>query len=72
MTEKTEYPELKYNEILQTMETIHGYAKLLGAIRGSMTPPQKDYWHISLKTGPLGFRTTPIPTGEGHTFRDTS
>jgi len=68
MTDKTEYPELNYNEILKTRDTIHGYAKLLGAIRGSMTPPQKDHWHISLRTGPLGFRTTPIPIGDGHTF----
>ena len=68
MTDKTDYPELIYSEISQTMEIIHGYSKLIGAIRGSMTPPQKDYWHISLSTSPLGFRTTPIPTGDGHTF----
>ena len=68
MSDKTEYPKLDFNEIYQSAETIHGYAKLLGAVRGSMTPPQKDYWHISLKTAPLGFRTTPIPIGDGHTF----
>lgn len=68
MTDKTEYPELDFNEIHQSMETIHGYAKLIGAIRGSMTPEQKDFWHISLRTAPLGFRTTPMPIGDGHTF----
>ncbi len=68
MTDKTEYPELQYNEILKTRDTIHGYAKLLGAVRGSMTPPQKDHRHISLRAGPAGFRTTPIPTGDGHNF----
>jgi len=68
MTYNTDFPELDYNETAQTRETIYGYAKLLGAIRGAMNPPQKDYWHISLKTAPTGFRTTPIPTGDGHTF----
>jgi hypothetical protein len=33
-----------------------------------MTPQQKDYWHISLQTGPQGFRTTPIPNEDGTTF----
>ena len=68
MTDKSVYPEIKFEEISQTMETIHGYARLLGAIRGSMTPPEKDYWHISLRTAPLGLRTTPIPAGDGYTF----
>ncbi len=68
MADKTEYPDINYNDGIKTIETVHGYAKLLGAIRASMTPPQKDYWHISLRTGPLGFRTTPVPIGDGHTF----
>jgi len=68
MADKTEYPEINYNDSIQTLDTVHGYARLIGTIRGSMTPPQKDFWHISLRTGPLGFRTTPIPIGDGHTF----
>ncbi len=48
--------------------SIANFAKFLGAIRSSMTPKQKDYWHISLSTAPAGLRTTPIPTPDGNTF----
>ena len=68
MSDKIEYPNVDYKRDSETIECIHGYAGLLGAIRGSMTPKQKDYWHISLKVGPLGFRTTPIPSSDGTTF----
>lgn len=68
MSDKIEYPDVDYRGEQETIESIHGYARLLGAIRGSMTPKQKDYWHISLRTGPLGLRTTPIPSPDGHTF----
>lgn len=68
MSESIEFPKLEYKQIHSTLGTIHNYAKFLGAIRSSMTPKQKDYWHISLSTAPAGFRTTPIPTPEGNTF----
>jgi len=68
MPDKIAFPELDYKEILPTRDTIHGYAQFAGAIRSSMTPFQKDYRHISLRTAPLGFRTTPIPAAGGHTF----
>jgi len=68
MPDKIELPELNYQEILPTRDTIHGYARLIGDIRGKLTPMQKDYWNISLRTGPFGFRTTPIPSQGGYTF----
>lgn len=68
MITKNSFPILEYDKILGTSETIHSYARLLGAIRAKMTPEQKDYWHISLTTGPQGFRTSPIPFENGSTF----
>lgn len=68
MITKSSFPVLDYSKILSTRDTIHSYARLLGAIRAKMTPEQKDYWHISLRTGPQGFRTTPIPYESGSTF----
>ncbi len=61
-------PLLDYDRIHQTTDAIHMYSKLIGTIRAKMTPAQKDFWHISLHTGPQGFRTTPIPNEEGNTF----
>lgn len=68
MKDNIEYPEIDYKDSIQTIEALNGYARVLGAIRASMTPPQKDYRHISLRTGPLGLRTTPISTPDGNTF----
>lgn len=68
MITKNSFPILDYDKILGTRDALHSYAKLLGTIRAKMTPQQKDYWHISLATGPQGFRTGPIPFENGSTF----
>jgi hypothetical protein len=68
MANTLKFPILDYERILKTRDTIHSYAKFIGTIRAKMTPEQKDFWHISLKTGPQGFRTTPIPNEDGSTF----
>ncbi len=68
MSNALNFPKLSYEQILPTSEAIHSYARLLGAIRAGMTPEQKDYWHISLRTATQGFRTTPIPNVDGSTF----
>ena len=62
------FPGLNFESIVPTRDTIHSYAKFIGAIRANMTPEQKDFWHISLHTGTQGFRTTPIPNEDGTTF----
>jgi hypothetical protein len=68
MASTFEFPILEHERILNTRDTIHSYAKFIGAVRAKMTPQQKDYWHISLLAGPQGFRTSPIPTEESNTF----
>ena len=68
MITKNTFPILEYEKILSTRDTIHSYARLIGTIRANMTPQQKEYWHISLRAGPQGFRTTPIPNEDGSTF----
>lgn len=68
MTNVIKFPKLSYENIRPTRDTVHSYARILGAIRAAMTPEQKDYWHISLRAGTQGFRTTPIPNADGATF----
>lgn len=68
MITKSSFPIFEDDNNLSTRDTIHSYARLLGAIRAKMTPEQKDYWHISLSTGPQGFRTGPIHYEDGSVF----
>ncbi|MEM7008543.1 MAG: DUF5996 family protein [Thermodesulfobacteriota bacterium] len=68
MITKNAFPILEYDRVYKTRDTIQSYAKVVGAIRAQMTPEQKEYWHISLRAAPQGFRTTPISYGDGDTF----
>ena len=44
-----------------TRDTLQLYSKVLGKIRRALTPPQKHWWHISLRAAPHGLTTTAIP-----------
>ena len=58
------FPPLALDRWQSTRDTIHGYARLLGAIRRAQTPPLKHWWHISLRAAACGLTTTPMPAGE--------
>ncbi len=47
-----------------TRDTIHIYAQVLGKIRRALTPPQKHWWHVSLRVGDSGLTTTAVPIPE--------
>ena len=57
-------PPLTLADWRATRDTLHGYARVLGAIRGALTPKQKHWWHISLRVTPNGLTTTEIQTGQ--------
>jgi hypothetical protein len=57
-------PPLTLDEWRATRDTLHRYARMLGAIRAALTPKQKHWWHISLRVAPNGLTTTEIPAGE--------
>jgi hypothetical protein len=44
-----------------TRNTLHAYAKVLGAIRRAFTPELYDWQHVSLRLYTAGLTTTPIP-----------
>jgi len=54
------FPPLPLDDWHDTRDTLHGYARLLGKIRAALTPRQKHWWHITLRTTALGLTTTPI------------
>lgn len=59
MSSKKPFPKL--GDWDDTQETLHAYAKVLGAIRGTFTPERPRYQHISLRLYTSGLTTTPIP-----------
>lgn len=58
------FPPLPLDEWRPTRDTIQAYAHLLGKIRRALTPPQKHWWHVSLRVTTTGLTTTPIPAGD--------
>ncbi len=57
------FPPLPLNEWQATRDTIQGYAQVIGKIRRAMTPHQRHWFHVCLRTAGLGLSTTPIRTG---------
>lgn len=56
---KTQYPRLP--DWTPTRQTLHAYARVLGAIRRAFAPEQHDWQHVSLRLYTAGLTTTPIP-----------
>lgn len=57
------FPPLPLNEWQATRDTIQGYTQVIGKIRRAMTPHQRHWFHVNLRTAGLGLTTTPIPAG---------
>ena len=55
------FPLLQADDLHPSRDRIHVYSQLLGAVRRALTPPQKHWWHISLRAAASGLTTTPIP-----------
>lgn len=57
------FPSLVLADWRATRDTLHSYARVLGTIRGALTPKQKHWSHISLRVAPCGLTTTKITAG---------
>ena len=64
MSAAASFPDLSLDTWRGTRDTVHGYAKVLGKIRRAMAPPEKHWWHISLRATAAGLTTTPLPAGD--------
>ena len=51
-------------------DMLHFYAQVAGAIRAAMAPPEKHWYHVSLRATAGGLTTTPIPSSHS-TFEIT-
>ena len=63
-------PELHTNQWRATRDALHSYAQVAGAIRAALSPPEKHWYHVSLRATAGGLTTTPVATA-GSTFEIT-
>jgi hypothetical protein len=56
---------LRTNTWRATRDALHGYAQVAGAIRAALAPPEKHWYHVSLRAAANGLTTTPVATATG-------
>jgi len=57
------FPELPYQDWLDTKTTLHIYTQIIGKIRLALHPFKNHWWHVTLSLTPRGLTTGPIPYG---------
>ena len=57
----SDWPVLNFNEIQDTLETIHHWIQIVGKIRLKTMPWQNHSWHVPLYVSPRGYTTNAIP-----------
>jgi hypothetical protein len=60
-TKSTQWPILNYEEIKDTLETLHQWIQVVGKIRLKTMPWQNHSWHTTLYLSPHGYSTRAIP-----------
>jgi hypothetical protein len=58
------FPPLPLEAWQPTRDSLNNYARVLGKIRQSLTPPQSHWWHVSLRVAEEGLTTTEMPGNE--------
>jgi len=61
MKNKHQWPELRFSEIQDTLETLHQFIQIVGKIRLKTMPWQNHSWHTTLYISPSGYSTNSIP-----------
>ena len=58
------WPVLNYNELQDTLDTLHQWLQIVGKIRLKTMPWQNHSWHATLYISPHGYSTHSIPYGD--------
>jgi hypothetical protein len=61
----TPWPQLKFDEIKDTLATVHMWTQMVGKIRLAKTPWTNHSWHVTLYVSPTGLSTGSIPHKQG-------
>ncbi len=48
------FPPLSLADWQSTRDAVQAYARILGKVRQSLTPPQAHWWHTNLSVAPDG------------------
>ncbi|WP_281615730.1 DUF5996 family protein [Flammeovirga sp. SubArs3] len=67
-TQNNGWPVLNFDEIENTLATLHQWIQIVGKIRLKTMPWQNHSWHVPLYVSPKGFTTNPIPY-DGRVFQ---
>lgn len=67
-SQKNNWPTLDFNNIQDTLETLHQWIQIVGKIRLRTMPWQNHSWHTALYVTPLGYSTQAI-SYEGRMFQ---
>ncbi len=62
---KPQWPELIFENLKDTLATVHLWTQIAGKIRLRKTPWINHQWHVTLDISPLGFTTGSIPYKDG-------
>ena len=62
---KTAWPQLNFDELKETLATLHQWIQIVGKIRLKTMPWQNHSWHTALYISPSGFTTHAIPCKDG-------
>jgi len=65
---KSQWPILRFEDIIDTLETLHQWIQIVGKIRLKTMPWQNHSWHVPLYVSTSGYTTNPIPY-EGRIFQ---
>ena len=60
----SELPPLPLEPWSETKQALHLYLQVIGKVRMALHPKQNHWWHVTLRAGPRGFTTGPIPVGD--------
>ena len=61
-TNQANWPELKFEDLKDTIATVQLWTQIVGKIRLSNTPWTNQSWHVTLYVSPKGLTTDPLQT----------
>jgi hypothetical protein len=61
------WPDLVYDEWVETLDTVHMIVQILGKVRVALSPKEPEWAHITLYVSARGLSTgaIPLPSGDG-------
>jgi Family of unknown function (DUF5996) len=59
------WPQLSYEELSATLDTLHAHSQVLGKLAAVLAPPEPELQHAALRLTARGWETLPLPAPDG-------